>query len=153
LIVLKQPRRKTTALLLFTATAALGLMLTAPLALAQDNGAGDDNAYDRPAPGEQVIVTAPRFHHIPGPTGSDIVVVSMSRPVRIADLDLNTAWGRDTLRDRVRLTAANICAQLLTVHTAGASGPACYEEAVRSSIHDANYQVRDAYYTMDDDFF
>jgi UrcA family protein len=124
-------------------------LLATPQALAQDNGPYDDNANARPAPGsEQVIVTAPVYTHIPGPTGGDIVIVSASRDVQIGDLDLNTAWGRDTLRTRVRATAADICSQLLRIHTAGASGsPPCYEDAVSSSMHRANYAVRDAYYT------
>ena len=151
--MLKQPRRKTTALLLFTATAALGLMLTAPVALAQDNGSYD-NGYARPAESpEEVTVTAPRYQHIPGPTGEDIVAVSESREVRIDDLDLNTAWGRDELRMRVGLAASGICSELLSIRPAGASGsPPCYEGAVNGSIHRARFVVRDAYYRPSDYF-
>jgi UrcA family protein len=147
--VTKKSSRKTT-LLLFAATASLGLMIGAPQALAQDNGPYDNNTTVSPTTGaEQVIVTAPRYNIVPGPTGGDITMVSMSGEVPIGDLDLNTAWGRDLLRDRVRSTAADVCDQLLALHTAGASGGPCYEETINGSMHRANYTVQNAYYTQD----
>jgi UrcA family protein len=147
--VTKKPSRKTT-LLLFAATASLGLMIAGSEARAQDSGPSDQTTNASPAQGpEQVVVTAPRYNIVPGPTGGDITMVSMSGEVPIGDLDLNTAWGRDLLRDRVRSTAANVCDQLLALHTAGASGGPCYEETVNGSMHRANYTVRNAYYTQD----
>jgi UrcA family protein len=128
-------------------------MLTAPVALAQDNGSYD-NGYERPAESPEVVtVTAPSYQRIPGPTGEDIVAVSESREVRIDDLDLNTAWGRDELRMRVGLAASGICSELLSIRPAGASGsPPCYEGAVNGSIHRARFVVRDAYYRPSDYF-
>jgi len=147
--VTRQTIRKKT-LLLFAATASFGLLLGVPRASAQDSGPYDDNVTSRLALGsEQVIVTAPHYTHTEGPTGGDMVGVSMSRGVRVDDLDLNSAWGRDTLRDRVRSTAADVCNQIEHVQTAVASDTPCYANAVSGSMQRANFTVRDAYYAPD----
>ncbi len=152
--MIKQSCPRTMRLLLVAATASGALMFAAPQALAQGSGPADSLAVVPPVlDSEEVVVTAPRHYHETGPTGGDIDIVSMSRPVRVDDLDLNTAWGRDELRSRVRLTAASVCGQLLSMDPAGASGNApCYENTVSSSIHHARFDIRDAYYDPADDF-
>ncbi|CAN7256487.1 UrcA family protein [Phenylobacterium sp. LjRoot225] len=61
-------------------------------------------------------------------------VRSLSAPVSYRDLDLTTQGGRDVLRERVRMTAQDLCRRL---GEAGAGGtallPSCERDAVNSS--------------------
>lgn len=135
-------RRKTTALLFSTAT-LMGLAFTAPAARAQDAYGYNDAAYSGP---ERVIVEAPRYPSMHGYLGGKIVEVSMSREVRIDDLDLRSAWGRRELRTRIDTTAAEICSNLTRMYPIGVTGsPPCYEQAVERAMRLAHAAIRDRY--------
>jgi UrcA family protein len=143
------PFPRTSTFLLLSAATALGLLLAAPSASAQDSGwYVDNNGYADTASGpERVIVTAPRYHRERGPLGGDIISVSLSREVRIDDLDLHSSWGRYELRSRIRSTAAEVCGQLVRQYPVGATGsPPCYEQAVARAMHLADVAIRDARY-------
>lgn len=138
------PRKSATFLLLSAAT-ALGLFVAVSSASAQDAYAYQDST-DNPGM-EHVIVTAPPYYGERGHLGGPIIDVSMSREVRVDDLDLRSPFGRHELRSRIRVTAAEICDQLSRRYPVGVSGsPPCYEQAVARAMHLADVAIRDARY-------
>lgn len=121
----------------------MSLACAAPAARAQDAYGYDDSSYSGP---ERVIVEAPRYHEMRGYLGGKIVDVSMSREVRIDDLDLRSPWGRRELRARISTTAAEICSNLSRMYPIGVTGsPPCYEQAVARAMHLAHVAIRDRY--------
>ena len=114
--------RKTLAASLFGASACAASLTATPV-LAQDNPFGDDS--------ERIIVTAPREPLARSRLGGPIVDVSLSRNVRVDDLDLNTSDGMDRLRSRVSFTASTLCRRLDMFYPVAADGsPPCFRRAV-----------------------
>lgn len=72
--------------------------------------------------------------------GSD--VRSLSAPVSYRDLDLATQGGRDLLRERVRMTAQDLCRRL---GEAGTGGPALTPSCERDAINSVAEQERIAF--------
>jgi UrcA family protein len=65
----------------------------------------------------------------PGPD-----VRSLSAPVSYSDLDLTTGAGREALRQRVKLTARDLCRQLGEANMGGtAVQPSCEQDAINSA--------------------
>lgn len=86
-----------------------GLALTATAAAAQSYGP----VTPQSGTNEVVTVTAPHPHQRQrSDIGAPIVNVALSREVRFDDLDLTTASGARTLRDRVRHTASVLCREI-----------------------------------------
>jgi UrcA family protein len=120
----------------------LTLVFAAPAALAQDYGAP---AYDRAAAHEQITVQAPRYHPRRSAIGAPIREVAISRPVRFDDLDLATPWGAHVLRDRIRVTARELCNRLNFEYPVTASdSPPCYRTALQNAMYRADEAIADA---------
>jgi UrcA family protein len=118
--------RKTLAASLFGASACAASLTATPV-LAQDNPFGDNS--------ERIIVTAPREPVSRSRLGGPIVDVSLTRDVRVDDLDLNTSDGMDRLRWRVSFTARTLCRRLEMFYPVAADGsPPCYRQAVRQAM-------------------
>ena len=123
--------RRTYAAALF-GTAACAACLSASPVLAQSNPFGDDT--------EQVIVSAPRT---PAATrgarlGGEVVDVSISRTVRVDDLNLGTSDGMDALRSRVSMTASQLCNRLDRLYPVTTDdSPPCFRQAVRQAMASA----------------
>jgi UrcA family protein len=114
--------------------AALGF--AASPALAQDYGYSD---------GENIIVTAPRFHEEGNPMRAVPEKVSLSTQVRYDDLDLRSWRGERTLRWRVRDAAQDVCTQLAQAYPLRqAPGTSCYRKALQNGMIRANEAIRDA---------
>ena len=59
---------------------------------------------------------------------------SLSAPVSYSDLDLTTGAGREALRQRIKLTARDLCRQLGEANMGGTAGqPSCEQDAVNSA--------------------
>lgn len=59
---------------------------------------------------------------------------SLSAPVSYGDLDLTTGAGREALRQRVKLTARDLCHQLGEANMGATAGqPSCEQDAVNSA--------------------
>ncbi len=115
--------RKTLAASLFGATACA---ISTPI-LAQEN------PFDGSS--ETIIVTAPREPIARSRIGGPIIDVSLSRDVRVDDLDLNTSDGVDRLRSRVSFTARTLCDRLDRFYPITAeNSPPCYRQAVRQAM-------------------
>jgi len=107
-----------------------------PPAYAPDNGPPPE-AY---APGEQVIVVAPRpfGRYALAPTE----MTRLSTNVSYSDLDLRTAAGAVELRQRVRDAAREVCDSLVVRFPhALHSVPSCYRTAADSGINRANTAI------------
>jgi UrcA family protein len=124
---------------------ALGLALVASSAGAQE--------YGQPAPGyyggapEEVIITPPPYVHQRSAIGAPIIDASLSRPVRIDDLDLRTDWGVRELRGRISFTARTLCRQLDTMYPVsydGGTSQDCYRDAFASGMEQAHGAIRAA---------
>jgi UrcA family protein len=147
---------------------ALGLALTAQRTDAQDNRA---NATPGPAASDQenVVVGPPDNTFIVSPPlgrswiGAPIVDVSISRTIRMDDLDLRTDDGVRQLRGRVFAAAGALCRWMNAMYPIDHdrnSGPwlqasPCYRNAVRNAMRQANAAIRAArggtYAGYDDD--
>ncbi|HUO91274.1 MAG TPA: UrcA family protein [Rhizomicrobium sp.] len=129
---------------------ALGLLLVASSAGAQEYGPYGRGYYS--APPEEVIVRPPPYARQRSEIGAPIVDVSMSRPVRIDDLDLRTRWGVRSLRNRVSFAARSLCNQLDAMYPAsydeaGADWPTdtqCYRDAYSRAMDQADGAIRAA---------
>lgn len=116
------------------AAAVGGLMLASSVATAQPYD--DDYA---PATVGELTVTAPE---VVGRSaiGAPIERVSASRVVEFRDLDLETRWGRDTLRSRIRWAARSACDELDARYPTTVEDPSdCYRDAVRTGMVRASY--------------
>lgn len=82
-------------------------------------------AFAQPAD-EDITVTG-RF-------GSDAEAQSMSQAVSYADLDLSLKADRDTLRQRVSLTARYLCHRLGETDSGSPIVPSCETSAVRDAM-------------------
>jgi UrcA family protein len=128
--------RKTLAASLFGASACAASLtaLTATPVLAQDNPFGDNS--------ERIIVSAPRERVARSRLGGPIVDVSLSRTLRVDDLDLNTSDGMDRLRWRVSFTARTLCDRLDRFYPIAVDGsPPCYRQAVRQAMASVGVSV------------
>jgi len=98
--------------------------------------------YDRygPPPGDDVTVTAPRYHGRSA-IGAPIEDVSTTRVVYFRDLDVDTPYGADRLKSRIQRAARSACDELDAMYpiTDGDS-PDCYKTAVQ----DARFRVMDS---------
>ncbi|HTQ15272.1 MAG TPA: UrcA family protein [Rhizomicrobium sp.] len=151
-----RPERRSSRTLAASALLLAGASLFAAPALAQVYGSPNDAgnwpapAYER-APavyepgGEQVIVAAPRRRERSSVTGAPIVDVAWQRGVRFDDLDLTTAQGAHALRERVRITARELCRRLDAAYPIGVPGsPPCYRTAVDDALAQADAAIADA---------
>jgi UrcA family protein len=128
---------------------ALGLLLVASSAGAQEYGPYP-GYYS--APPEEVIVRPPPYARQRSAIGAPIINASLSRPVRIDDLDLRTGWGVRRLRDRVRFTARTLCNQLDEMYPATYDGGSdqwpgdheCYRNAYDQAMAQADQAIRAA---------
>lgn len=139
--------RSASTLALLTAT-AMGALLTASAVHAQDYTADDQAAYQT-GPGEEVIVTAPRYHpHYPSDLSGHIQdKTTLSTNVRYDDLDLTTRGGAHELRARVRDAAADVCGELADRYPYKmADGKSCYRDAVGGGLNRANEAIHEARY-------
>ena len=129
--------------LALTAVSAAGLVLAASAAGAQDYD--DQGSSYQNSSGEQVEVTAPRYHAERGENGAPIRDVSMSREVRYDDLDLRTGHGARELKSRISFTARSLCERLEVAYPVATSdSPPCFETALKHAMYQANAAIRDA---------
>lgn len=125
----------------------VGLVLVASSAGAQEYGSSAPGYTDRP---QEIIVTPPPMQRQRSVIGAPIVDVSMSRQVRISDLDLRTDWGVSELRGRVRFTASSLCRQLNAMYPVTYDGLSdqwprnhdCYRDAFDRGMAQANDAIR-----------
>ncbi|HXL99636.1 MAG TPA: UrcA family protein [Rhizomicrobium sp.] len=131
------------------AASALGLILAAPSAMAQDYGRDDGF---RNGPTEEVIVTAPPYRQQRSAvTGAPIQDVAISQPVRFDDLDLRTDWGARTLHERIRTAAHDLCRRLDTLYPNSTDdSPPCYRTALENAMYRADSAI-DAARQSDED--
>jgi len=118
---------------------AIGFALLAGGAGAQDYGyATPQYSYNS---SEEVIVRPP--YQKRGMLGGPIEDVALSTPVRYDDLDLSTAWGVRTLRERISTTAYVLCRRLNVMHpvSADSSGWSSSDRCYRRAVHEAMEQV------------
>ena len=132
-------RLKMTAAFLLSAISAFALILSAPQARAQDS----DDAFASPTT-ERVIVVGPRLAR--GLIGGDVVDVSLSRAVRVDDLDLRTAEGALELRARIRVAATQICSRLSRLYPirVDTSAPNCFRRTVDGAMASADAAIHGA---------
>jgi UrcA family protein len=128
---------------------ALGLVLIASSAGAQEYGPPAPGYYGPP---EEVIVTPPPYATPRSAIGAPIIDASLSRPVRIDDLDLRTEWGVRELRSRISCTASTLCRQLNVMYPATYDGGSdqwprnhdCYRDAFDRGMAQAHGAIRAA---------
>jgi|KBSMisStandDraft_5_1062788.scaffolds.fasta_scaffold899390_1 UrcA family protein len=122
---------------------ALGVLLIAPGASAQDQGRYIASAS---ASGpEEVYVYAPRLRVERAPLNGYVQKVSLARAVRYDDLNLRTERGARALRARVHEAALNICEELANVYPVPEMpGTSCYRSAVRDAMWRADSAIDDA---------
>lgn len=123
---------------------ALGLALIASAAGAQEYGSSAPGNYGPP---EEVIITPPPYVHQRSAIGAPIIDASLSRPVRVDDLDLRTGWGARELRNRISFTARTLCRQLDAMYPAsydGGTSQDCYRDAFASGMEQAHGAIRAA---------
>ena len=96
--------------------------------------------YDYGPSGDDVTVTAPRYHGRSA-IGAPIEDVSTTRVVYFRDLDVDTPYGADRLKSRIQQAARSACDELDAMYpiTDGDS-PDCF----RSAVEDARFQVMDS---------
>jgi UrcA family protein len=124
--------------------AAGALALSAVSVHAQDGSYNDDAAY-RNAPDDTIEII--QHHYAPGRSelGTPYKLVSLSKPVRIDDLDLRTRRGVRILRNRIRLTARLLCRDLDERYPVTAdNSPPCYSNAMQDAMYRANLAIADA---------
>jgi UrcA family protein len=103
-------------------------------------------------PQEQVIVTPPHYGPQRSEIGAPIVDASMSQAVRYDDLDLRTAWGARTLRDRIRFAATTLCNRLDAMYPVSVDDTSgmypgntrCYRDAAGPALYEADSAIRNA---------
>lgn len=126
------------------AASAVGLMLAAAPASAQDYDNSADDSYQT-GPNEQIEVIAPRYREDRTPLNGPLGKLSLSQTVHFGDLDLRTRDGARELRYRVRETAHAVCEQLADEYPVKqAPGTNCYKTAVESAMSKADAAIRDA---------
>jgi len=123
------------ATLLAAGAVGLGLVVSSSGASAQDYGYGPPAPYAT-VPTDTVIVTAPRFRNDHNTINVPPENVSLSQPVRYADLDLRTWQGARELRRRVHIVAGQVCGQLIEEFPVGVDGDnaSCYRNAVAEAM-------------------
>ncbi len=127
----------------------LGLMVIASSAGAQEYGPPAPGSYGPP---QEVIVTPPPYVHQRSAIGAPIIDASLSRPVRIDDLDLRTDWGVRELRSRISFTATTLCRQLDMMYPVSYDGGSdqwprnheCYRDAFARGMEQAHGAIRAA---------
>lgn len=121
------------ALVKFTAAAALLSAMPLPL-FAQD------------AAKEDVTVVAPYVvkQSTTGLTRNRVTTVSVSRTVRITDLDLASTDGQAALESRVRQVAGDVCRELDRRFPSNAYPPVESRDCVKDAVAMAMIQVHDA---------
>ena len=136
---------------------AVGFALMASSAGAQGYRYGPYDSgyatYYGPPP-EEVIVTPPHYGPSRSSIGAPYQDVSISRPVRIDDLDLRTDWGVARLRDRIGYTARALCSRLNALYPISAddsniswpSDTHCYDRTVDRAWVQADHAIRVARY-------
>ncbi|HXC54836.1 MAG TPA: UrcA family protein [Rhizomicrobium sp.] len=144
-------RSSLTPIRLALLASALGMVLAAPSALAQDVGRYGDTTYNNNSTSESVTVTAPnitRERDLPGLPGK----MTLSQEVSYHDLDLTTRDGDRALRERVRDTARDVCNQLREQYPLHEQPLAtkCYEGALKDAMLRADAAIRDA---RDSDYY
>ena len=117
--------------------AASALALSAVSANAQDRSDYDNAAYQN-APDDTIEII--QRHYGPGRSefGTPYKLVSLSKPVRIDDLDLRTRRGVRILQERIALTARLLCRDLDERYPVTADdSPPCYRNAVDDAMYRA----------------
>lgn len=123
--------------------AACGLALATAPAVAQDYGRYSDAPYASTSD-EQIEVIAPR-HHARTAIGAEVRDVSMSREVRVDDLDLRTLRGERILRARIRRTADELCRRIDFLYpVATEDSPPCFKRAVENAMYRADGLIENA---------
>lgn len=92
----------------------------------------------------QVIIQAERTTKVVGRsyTGAPIELVTLTRRVSYADLDLNTHAGATELEKRVNETAKDACKQLDTLYPLSESGgPSCVKKATGDAMVQAHVAI------------
>ena len=93
----------------------------------------------------QVTIQAERTAKVVGRsyTGVPIELVTLTRRVSYADLDLSTHTGATELEKRVSDTAKDACKQLDTLYplTASAGGPSCVKKATDDAMVQAHAAI------------
>jgi UrcA family protein len=138
-------RVRTTALLLVTGAMGLAFAGSANAAPCGTYGGYDPQPSSSSA--ENVTVTAPRVEQLQsGPFRLNLPPgrVRISQTVQFADLDLCTGTGARALRERVRATAANICAQLGTTFRGLPSDASCYRDALANAQPKVDFAIGNA---------
>jgi UrcA family protein len=124
------------------AASALGLVLAASSAQAQDYGYDNDGYAN--GPNESIEVIAPRIptdHSSLAPTSA----THLSVAVRYDDLDLTTGSGARELKSRVRDAARDVCETLAARFPAAAvPQQPCYRTAAEAGIARADNAISDA---------
>jgi len=127
------------------AACALGAMLAASSATAQDYDSPDNDAAVYQNGREQVEVFAPRYHARRSAIGAEIRDVSLSREVRFDDLDLRSARGARELRARIRYTAGTLCRKLeVRFPVTAEDSPPCFQTAVARAMDQADEAISNA---------
>lgn len=137
-------RVRIAALLLLTGTMGLAF---AGSANAQCGTYGGNDPQPA-SPPESVTVTAPRIEQMrSGPFTVNLPPgrVRATQTVQFADLDLCTGTGARALRERVRATAASICAGLATAIPRGLpSDTSCYRDALANAQPKVDFAIGSA---------
>jgi UrcA family protein len=123
------------------AVAAVSLAALVPSAPAQAQ-----SPYETTTAGEDVTITAPRVERDPY-TGADIDIVSTTRIVSYADLDLNSGWGMRVLHNRILRAAHDACNDLSTRYVTSVDED---NDCVRGAVRRATYQFPIAASAFDD---
>jgi UrcA family protein len=124
--------------------AAGALMLCAASANAQDRSYNDDAAY-RNAPDDTIEIIQRPYGPGRSEFGSQYKLVSLSKPVRVDDLNLRTRRGVRVLRNRIQLTARLLCRDLDERYPVTADkSPPCYRNAVDDAMYRADRAIADA---------
>ena len=126
----------------FVAAAACALF--ALPANAQDTRYDDDTLYLN-TPDENVEIIQHPYGLGHSNLGAPYKLVSLSKPVRIDDLDLRTRRGVRILRNRIQLTARLLCRDLDERYPVTADdSPPCYSNAVHDAMYRADRAIADA---------
>jgi len=124
--------------------AAAACTLLAMPASAQDSRYNDDTVYLN-TPDENVEIIQRPYGPAYSKLGAPYKLVSLSKPVRIDDLDLRTRYGVRILRNRIRLTARLLCRDLDERYPVTADySPPCYKNAVEDAMYRADRAIADA---------
>ena len=125
------------------AVAACGLAFATGSASAQDYGRDNDAPYASTSD-EQIEVIVPR-HHARSPIGAEVRDVSLSRAVRVDDLDLRTFRGERILRARIYSTADELCRKIdMRYEGLVEDNPRCVRSAFENAMYRADGMIDNA---------